>query len=229
MIRFLYLLFLWHVSAFANPLDDSCPEFVHGRYPVIKTESVEFVCHSKIGIAYDYVNKVTIYVATKVSREQLIGDVRRKTNFKVDPHMSPFYAVKPNDYVGTIYDRGHMAEAELFSSDEIAMAESFYMSNVHPQVANFNRGIWKSLEIHARKLAKKYGEVYIITGTVYDHASVKIGRSVTVPEYSWKVINIPSINTTEAYLLPNTDHYDESFKRYKVTPKEIEILARIAF
>jgi len=35
---------------------------------------------------------------------------------------------------------------------EIAMNESFYYSNMSPQVASFNRGVWKKLENKVRKL-----------------------------------------------------------------------------
>ena len=38
--------------------------------------------------------------------------------------------------------------------DSIAMAESFYYSNVAPQLPSLNRGSWKRLEEYTRKLGK---------------------------------------------------------------------------
>ncbi len=217
------------LSTFANTLDNNCPSFSLRKYPIVSHQvKVEYVCHKKYALAYDDVNKITIYVATKVNPSMMSGKIIRGNNFRVDGSMSPDYAVKPSDYVGTPYDKGHLAEAELFTTDNEAMDESFLMSNMHPQVANFNRGIWKSLETYTHNLAKN-DTIYIISGTVYGSKSNHIGRGVTVPEYSWKVIQIPSFQTVEAYLIPNVEHKNDTFKKYKVTVKEIEIATGLHF
>lgn len=226
----IFLILTLTANIYANPLDDNCPTFVLGKYPVVAaTTKTEYVCHTRYGVAYDDSNKITLYVATKVNPAMMNGKIVRGNDFKVDPLMDSKYAVKPSDYVGTPYDKGHLAEAELFTTDEVAMHESFYMSNMHPQLANFNRGIWKSLETYTHKLAAR-DTIYIISGTVYGPKSSTIGKSVTVPEYSWKIIQIPSSQTTEAYLIPNVQHDKiDAFKKYKVSVKEIEVATGLKF
>jgi endonuclease G, mitochondrial len=41
------------------------------------------------------------------------------------------------------------------------MVESFYYSNVAPQLPSLNRGIWKKLEEYTRQLAKEYDSVLV--------------------------------------------------------------------
>ena len=70
------------------------------------------------------------------------------------------------------------------------MYESFALTNVCPQDASLNSGLWNSIEIDCRRWAKKYGDVYIICGPIFlnkEHET--IGRNaVTVPEAFFKVV-----------------------------------------
>jgi endonuclease G len=215
------------ISVLANPLDEKCPSFVPSSYPTIEIQSqIAFKCMKRYGVAYDVTNKTPIYVATKLTADELGGTVKRINEFHVDDTVP---TAKPSDFVGTNYDKGHLAEAELFTTDADAMYESFDMINMHAQWYNFNRGIWHALENYSHKLALKYGTVYIISGTVYSHTSKHIGSGVVVPDFSWKVIIIPTTNTVEAYLIPNGEHEHELFKKYKVNIRDIEIASSLKF
>ena len=222
-------LFIFSTHAHANPLDDQCPTFVQTTYPVVAKEAhIEYLCHKMYAVAFDNEQKVPVYVATRVTWEQF-GSIHRTNDFKIDPLTTAFDPVKSSDFVGTQYDKGHLAEAELFTGDEQAMHESFYMTNMHAQECSFNRGIWKSLETYTHGLTKQYGEIYIVSGTVYNRTSKTIGRSVTVPSHTWKVITIPATRSVEAYMFTNEDHPHEQFKKYRVSLKEIEIATGLKF
>ena len=65
------------------------------------------------------------------------------------------------------YDRGHLAPASDMHWSEKVMTESFYMSNVSPQLPSFNRGIWKSLEQTVRRFAYSEDFVWVVTGPVF--------------------------------------------------------------
>ncbi|MEJ2435323.1 MAG: DNA/RNA non-specific endonuclease [Pseudolabrys sp.] len=66
-----------------------------------------------------------------------------------------------DDYRNSKSDRGHQAPSDDFKHRREWMVESFFLSNVVPQVGiAFNRGIWKNLEDHVRDR----GELYAITG-----------------------------------------------------------------
>ncbi|MGH1338170.1 MAG: DNA/RNA non-specific endonuclease [Aureispira sp.] len=90
------------------------------------------------------------------------------------------------------YDRGHMVPAHDMNFNEQAMRESFYMSNVTPQVPDFNRGIWKSLENRVRTWAKIERRVYVIAGPllrkrVRNEQRIK-GTGPTFPRGFFKII-----------------------------------------
>ncbi len=110
-------------------------------------------------------------------------------NFRDDPKANdPSSAI----YSHSGYDRGHLVPAHDMNFNEQAMRESFYMSNVTPQVPDFNRGIWKSLESRVREWAIKERRLFIITGPLLrqrvssDQRLKKTGP--TIPRGFYKII-----------------------------------------
>ena len=71
------------------------------------------------------------------------------------------------------------------------MSESFFMTNISPQLPNFNRGAWKEIEIQIREWVKEYDTVAIITGAIHEKYPKKItkwvGDSLPVPNYFYKI------------------------------------------
>jgi len=88
------------------------------------------------------------------------------------------------DYEGTIYDRGHLVNAEDFAFDCVKQELTFRYYNCLPQTANLNRGVWKMNETEIRKWSQKE-KLYIICGGFF--GSQKSGN-ITVPSYCWKVV-----------------------------------------
>lgn len=72
------------------------------------------------------------------------------------------------DYFGSGYDRGHMAPARDMEYSKERMEDSFYMSNMSPQLPYINRFKWKDIEDFTRKAAIKFGEIYVITGPIFE-------------------------------------------------------------
>lgn len=72
------------------------------------------------------------------------------------------------DYKGSGYDRGHLAAAGNHKADQKHMEETFFLSNMAPQVGvGFNRDSWNKLEKYIRKLTNVYKDVYVCTGPLY--------------------------------------------------------------
>ncbi|XP_012995085.1 nuclease EXOG, mitochondrial isoform X2 [Esox lucius] len=57
-----------------------------------------------------------------------------------------------------------MAPAGDNKSSEQAMAETFYLSNIVPQNYENNAGFWNRLEMYCRDLAKRFDDVWVISG-----------------------------------------------------------------
>ncbi|WP_088125022.1 DNA/RNA non-specific endonuclease [Roseivirga misakiensis] len=157
-------------------------------------------------LRYSEPHEQAIWVAYKLSADSLKQEkFERKNDFRKDPRVRTGSATL-SDYKGSGYDRGHLAPAADFSYDEFALSQSFYMSNMSPQVPGFNRGIWKNLEEQVRNWASEHTELYVITGPVLNNNLKSIGKEeVSIPEYYYKVIldiKKPGIKAI-AFLLKN--------------------------
>ena len=72
------------------------------------------------------------------------------------------------DYVRSGYDRGHQAPAGDFKHSEERMSDSFFLSNMAPQIgAGFNRDIWRFLEADIREAVDIRGQVFVVTGGIF--------------------------------------------------------------
>ena len=181
------------------------------------------------------------WAAYTITREKLEKNVSRKDSFKADPKISTGSA-SLEDYRGSGYDRGHIAPAGDFMFNALAMSETFYMSNMSPQVPSMNRGIWAQLEAEGRKWAEKYGIVYIVTGPILENKDYKkIGiNKVAIPDAYYKIFLSPLISISEengnenycaisaAYIIPNQKG-EKAFSEYLCTIREIEEINGINF
>jgi endonuclease G len=128
------------------------------------------------------------WVAWELTKEEALGNVKRRDNFRPDPNIKTGSA-DPADYKGSGYDRGHLAPAGDMKWSKEAMSESFYMSNISPQEAQFNRKVWKDLEELARQWAIDNGKILVTTGPIITEGYKTIGENnVAVPSYFFKVI-----------------------------------------
>jgi len=63
------------------------------------------------------------------------------------------------------------------------------MSNVSPQIYEFNSGIWNRLEQKVRFWAMKHNNLYIVTGGVLTSDLKTVGfEKVAVPNYFYKIV-----------------------------------------
>lgn len=111
------------------------------------------------------------------------GDCNRdKFDFKNDDNR--LQSATDEDYKGSNYDKGHLANAEDFAFDCTKDELTFRYYNCLPQTANLNRGLWKTNETQIRKWSQTE-KLYIICGGYFGNN--KIGN-ITVPSYCWKVV-----------------------------------------
>ena len=151
----------------------------------------------------------TIYYSTM---NRLSGSVSRTNNFRQDRSLKGKDA-KLSDYKYSGYDRGHLVPAGDMRFNEIAMSESFYMVNITPQEAYFNRGGFKELESKFRSWVFEFDTIIIISGWVTTDIRHYIKGDVysdepedsfiPIPNYFYKVFIDPNNKRSIAFLLPN--------------------------
>lgn len=131
------------------------------------------------------------WVAWELTADETRGTVPRAKSFSSDPEVEG--CPEPWEYSYSGYDRGHIAPAGDMKWSPSAMAQSFLMTNVCPQVKSFNSGVWARLEEKCRVWAQSDSAIIIIAGPVMtDTMTETIGDShISVPRRFFKVVLSP--------------------------------------
>ena len=143
-------------------------------------------------VSFNPDTKLPNWVAYELTADETDGPWTRKgLRFVPDPYCKGEQADR-EDYRNSGYSHGHLAPAGDMKWDSLAMIESFYYTNCIPQDANLNTGKWHQLEEKTRKLAREYGNVYIVTGPVIQYDSIeRIGyHGIPVPIACYKALMI---------------------------------------
>lgn len=191
----------------------------------------QIIKHTGYTLSYNEEYEQPSYVAYELTAKEVDGGYDRADSFKADPAVKTGSATLA-DYKGSGYDRGHMAPAADFKWSEEAMSDTFYLSNMSPQVGAFNRGIWADLESAVRTMAYENGSVYVVTGPVLtDGPYETIGENkVAVPKRYYKVIldyTDPEIKAI-GFVLPNASKTGE-LSDYVLTVNEVEEITGLDF
>ncbi len=200
-------------------IDKNC----FGGVPVVAKPTGKTVLVAREGyvLLHSSFLREPLWVAEGIPAKQLVGKASRADNFAPDPQLPAEERAELKDYSGAGYDRGHQAPAADFKSSQKLTDESFFLSNMSPQVgAGFNRAVWKDLEDFIRGKIEANGSGYVITGPLlYDPAEensatadgiVKVkwigkGR-VAVPTHFYKIMILPhpgGKTTCVAFVLEN--------------------------
>ncbi|MBU6158825.1 MAG: DNA/RNA non-specific endonuclease [Bacteroidetes bacterium] len=231
MIRYSIFYFLFFVASFSfgQTQDHSgiSPEDL--ELPAIHPKDI-IVKHAGFTLCYNESFEQAAWVAYELTAEETNRVVERSNRFVPDPNV-PTGTADNSDYAGSGYDRGHLAPAADMGWSAQTMQESFYFSNMSPQVPSFNRGIWKKGEELVRDWANLYGSLYVVTGPVLEKGLQVIGPNrVAVPEYYYKIILDYHSQHPKmlAWLMPNQAS-DESLQFYVVSADSVETLTGIDF
>jgi endonuclease G len=188
----------------------------------------ELVRHTYYVLSYDEEHEQAEWVAYELTRERLNQEwADRPQGFFPDPLVRTESAT-PRDYSGSGYDRGHLCPAADMAFDEAAIKETFYMSNISPQVRTFNGGVWRELEELTRDWARKYEHLYVVTGPVLTRSGVgAIGfNKVTVPAAYYKILLAK--DRSIAFMLPN-EQSDRPVMDYACSIDAVEEITGIDF
>lgn len=199
-------------------------------------------------LSYNNSQRIANWVSWQLNASWL-GNVDRCSSFSPDPDLpKKFVAVRPTDYTGSGFSRGHMTRSGDRSASQSDNCATFYMTNILPQTQDNNGGPWLELENYSRELAQQGKELYIIAGgngkggKGVKGFATEIGKNkVTVPATLWKVVVIldrPGLGNRGvnektrviAVNMPNvTGIANKSYKDYLTTVDELEKLTGYDF
>jgi endonuclease G len=163
----------------------------------------EIFMHTAYSFSYNEQHEQANWVAYMLTKTHLGDGVERSNRFLEDPLVLTGTAVNA-DYAKSGYDRGHLAPAADMSWSLQVMQESFFYSNMSPQLPGFNRGIWKKLEEQVRAWALQYDTLYVVTGPILEAGLLTIGSNeVSVPKAYFKALIAPQQQKGIAFVMPN--------------------------
>jgi endonuclease G, mitochondrial len=206
-------------------INAQCPQFTVNGTPKYQAHpGDQELCKTNYAVIHRCDVKAPVAVFEHLTVAAMSGPAKRKDNFRPDPSVTANCQAQLADYAtaGNIYDRGHMAPAGNNTINDAVMSESFFLSNMVPQVANNNRGIWKQLETWERDWALKGGDFYIISGGIYNPGHKTIGNGVGVPDSLYKIIVDKKSGQVMAYMMPNTALPVADLPKYQTTMTAIE-------
>jgi uncharacterized repeat protein (TIGR01451 family) len=168
-----------------------------------------------------------------------VGSATRSSSYFTDNTLpANFYHVTDNDYngVGGInFNRGHMCPSEDRTDTEADNDLVFYMSNIIPQAANNNQGVWASFESYCRSLASGGNELLIICGpSGFGTNRIPSGRAA-IGNYTWKIVvvvpggsgtalsRITSATRVISLKIPNSNGISGSWQSYVTAASQIEV------
>jgi endonuclease G len=156
-------------------------EIISIGLPELK-EGEEVISHAALSLVYDENHEQAKWVSHIITSDIINGKTGRSNDFREDALVKTGSATEKDyflktlkdgskdkyDYDGFGYDRGHLAPSADFRWSKKALSESYFYSNMSPQLPEFNREKWADLEGLLRGYIFEHPktQLYVITGPI---------------------------------------------------------------
>ena len=235
-------------------------EITHLEFPKVKGGSSEVIVHSttQYGMTYalewDHTKRAQRWTCFEITAANRVKNWSRyKWNstswggdpFQLDPKVpkneqppvrGEFSGSYYPDGGKSYYQRGHICASEdrVYSKD--ANEQTFYMTNMMPQVGNFNGKIWAKLEERVRTLALSTDTLFVCKGGTIDNSEQILGYTRSrfiVPRYFFMALlaknnlGYKAIGFWVEHL--NEDHSNDKLGIYAVNIADLEKKTGIDF
>jgi len=143
-------------------------------------------------ISYNESRGTPNWVSYELDSRQIVSGQDRCNCFSADQLLPLDKQILTSDYTNGGFDRGHMARSADRTVANVDNATTFYLTNIVPQMADLNQGVWAQFENTLGDSATKGGRaVYIITGPLFSKSHgltfLKNEGKVAIPDSTWKV------------------------------------------
>ena len=183
-------------------------------------------------------DRVALWVAYPLCKFYTNGSVGRTNAWALDPLLGEDSAAPFGGYAGS-YARGHQVPSADRQCCYDANAQTFYGTNMTPQLNAHNEGIWADLEGKVRGWANTSDTTYVVTGVTVSASSKKerdsYGNSVTIPDAYFKAVlkyNKASTFapwTAAAFYLEHRAYSGSISKSHSMSIDELEEITGIDF
>jgi endonuclease G len=195
--------------------------------------------------SYDTRTRVPHWVAERLNAKRLERAAAPGTRmYRVDLQLNPEFRSQSHDFVGSEYVRGRMAAASNHLGDPVALAQTYYLSNVAPQLGQaFRQSFWVHFEARVRDWAREADDLYVFTGPLFLPEEGADGKSyvryeviganqVAVPSHFFKVMlrERDGQRDMQAFVVPHRPlEKDAPLAQFLVSVNDVERLAGLDF
>ena len=186
-------------------------QYLEGRAPKIDRPAVAQgaieLCNRGYAVIYSPLTNGPLASSEHLTRDQILAAASRRRDdaFHADPRLPPSTQMQLSDFSarGSCLDRGHMANDKDQASPDDAF-ETYALSNMVPQDTDNNERLWEGIESAVRDLTRRYGEVYVVTGPIFEGSSIqRLNGKVAMPTKLYKAFWSPSQNAVGVYVSYN--------------------------
>lgn len=177
-------------------------------------------------VGYSAVHKQPLWVAYRLLDTDQYRGLKRPEWFNADHRVDR--PVRYYEYSRSGYTRGHLAPSYAIgrSYGTKAQHETFFMTNISPQLATFNGKWWQRLEeVVYSHFTRRLNEVWVVTGPVFDENEETLGYGIAVPDAFYKIVLAKKFSgdwIVLAFLVPQTAPATAPLSAYQVSVDRIE-------
>ena len=174
-----------------------------------------------------------------------VGGSGRNSTYYPDTNLPPnFYRVITDDYVGVgtnNFNRGHLCPSADRTDTTNNNKLVFFMSNIFPQSALNNQGVWGNFEDYCRAMLTTNELLITCGGSGFGTRTIPSGKAF-IPSNTWKVVvcvplgnglaisRITTATRVIAISIPNvTNGLSSAWQTYVTSPQQIEQDTGLAF
>ena len=120
-------------------------------------------------LEWDNTKRHANWVAFTFDTTTSADNVKRTDAWSVDPKLPAEMQVQESDHKNDGFDKGHLCASEDRGYLKEANEQTFYYSNMSPQLKDFNGGFWRKLETRVQTWGRStadgvYDKVYVTKG-----------------------------------------------------------------
>jgi endonuclease G, mitochondrial len=193
----------------AAPVPQSCDDhFVGGDAPRFVNQKLAAkttaLCFNVFSVMHSGVTRTPLWSAEHLEAQNLQAaqELSREDSFHSESRLPAAQRAELSDYSRSGFDRGHLAPNGDMP-DRASQRDSFSLANIVPQDGENNRHLWAGIEGAVRSMAKKEGELYVVTGPAFLGTDLRKVGNVLVPTHLYKLVYSPRQKAGAAWFVEN--------------------------
>lgn len=178
-------------------------------------------------ICYDYGFKGALSVSYTLDGSLVNNpNITDRPSFYEETRIPKQYRSNSDDYRGSGYDRGHLANDASFDYSQSSLESVYSMANITPQDPDVNRYSWIDTEKLEREKAVLYDKVQVTILVKYSDNPQRIGKDeIAVPSGFMKEISNQEYGYKECFYYENIpyDVASDSIQEHKIACDTFEL------